>query len=102
MQPNDRTRLLKYLQDSLDACLELQMNTANTVAKEYEQSSIKWIVERDIEIISEALKRASVIENNLPITGLNKIFATRNKLPKSMTLLTLTCFTQSFKKAYLY
>ena len=37
-------------------------------------------MERGIEIISEALKRASVIENNLPLTDLSKIFATRNKI----------------------
>lgn len=37
-------------------------------------------MERGIEIVSEALKRASVVESNLPLSDLNKIFSTRNKI----------------------
>jgi uncharacterized protein with HEPN domain len=43
-------------------------------------NNIKWIAERGIEIISEALKRACVIKPDLPISNLQKIFSTRNKI----------------------
>ena len=48
----------------------------------YYFNNIKWLVERGIEIISEALRRANAIETTLheKITGLPKIYATRNKI----------------------
>jgi uncharacterized protein with HEPN domain len=80
MQPDDRLRLLKYLQDALSAANEIDMDTAGLSPQNFYFNNIKWIAERGIEIISEALKRAIVIEPDLPITDLNKIFATRNKI----------------------
>jgi uncharacterized protein with HEPN domain len=80
MQPEIKLRLLKYLYDTLNAAEEIIINTGDLEVTTYQSSNIKWIVERGIEIISEALKRASVLEGNLPLTDLNKIFATRNKI----------------------
>ncbi len=80
MQPDQIIKLLKYLNDALYAAQEIQINTLELTVKNYSQSATKWIVERGIEIISEGLKRASLIEVNLPITDINKIFSTRNKI----------------------
>src|SRR5690242_3049126 len=80
MQPELTVRLLKYLYDTLNAAEEIIINTDGLDVTKYQSSSIKWIVERGIEIISEALKRASVLDDSLPLTDLNKIFATRNKI----------------------
>lgn len=81
MQSDNRTRLLKYLNDALAAAEEVQINTVGLSEKNYYFNNIKWLVERGIEIISEALKRATVVEPDLNsiITDLPKIFATRNK-----------------------
>jgi uncharacterized protein with HEPN domain len=80
MQPESKQRLLKYLQDALSAAQDVSMNTIGLGPQNYYYSNIKWIAERGIEIISEALKRSSVIYPDLPITDLQKIFATRNKI----------------------
>jgi len=70
---------LKYLYDALYAADEIGTSTLGVAVGNYQTSNIKWMVERGIEIISEAMKRASVLESNLSLTDLNKIFATRNK-----------------------
>lgn len=102
MQPEIKVRLLKYLSDALFAAEQVVENTFNIRLKDYHTSNVKWMVERGIEIISEALKRASVLENNLPLTDLNKIFATRNKIAHEYeSLIHISC-TISFRKAFLY
>ncbi len=80
MQLENKIKLLKFLDDALNAAEEIELNTLGLSLKSYKFSNIKWIAERGIEIVSEALKRASIIETNLPITDMNKIFATRNKI----------------------
>lgn len=82
MQPDLRLRLLKYLNDALAAANEIDSATVGLSERSYYFNNIKWIVERGIEIISEALKRASAISPDLQteITDLSKIFATRNKI----------------------
>lgn len=83
MQPDDnKVRLLKYLNDALAAAQEIEIDTIGLSEKNYYFNNIKWIVERGIEIISEALKRANAIDLLLheKITDLNKIYATRNKI----------------------
>ncbi len=80
MQPDVKTRLSKYLYDVLIAAEELAENTSNKASKEYSFSNTKWIAERGIEIINEALKRATQIEQNLQISDIKKIFSTRHKV----------------------
>lgn len=82
MQGNDKTRALKYLCDALNAAEEINVNTIGLNEKNFYFNNIKWLVERGIEILSEALKRASSIQPDLlaQITDLPKIFATRNKI----------------------
>jgi uncharacterized protein with HEPN domain len=80
MQPDDRLRLLKYLEDALSAANEIDIHTVGLSPQNFYFNNVKWIVERGIEIISAALKRAIAIEPKLTITDLNKIFATRNKI----------------------
>jgi uncharacterized protein with HEPN domain len=80
MQPDERLRLLKYLQDALSAAEEIQKFTFGANENDFDNNNIKWFVERGIEILSEALKRAKVVQPSLKITDLAKIFATRNKI----------------------
>ncbi|MDQ6610616.1 MAG: DUF86 domain-containing protein [Bacteroidota bacterium] len=82
MQPDEVSRLLKYLNDALSAAEEIEINTIGLSERNYYFNNIKWIVERGIEIISAALKRANLIDPtlNLAITNQSKIFATRNKI----------------------
>ena len=79
MKPEQNLRLIKYLYDALLAAEEVDTYKEVSLGN-FKYNTVKWIVERGIEIISEALKRALIIEPNLPITDLNKIFATRNKI----------------------
>ncbi len=79
MQPKEKERLLKYLDDALLAANELETYGVLSPSK-FAFNNVKWIAERGIEIISEALKRAQVIQPNIEITNLYKIFATRNKI----------------------
>lgn len=82
MRPDEKLRLLKYLNDALAAAQEIDTATVGLSEKSYYFNNVKWLVERGIEIISEALKRASAIHPDLQaqITDLSKIFATRNKI----------------------
>ena len=79
MQPKEKERLLKYLFDALLAAEELETYGGLNPSK-FAINNVKWIAERGIEIISEALKRAQVIQPNIEISNLYKIFATRNKI----------------------
>jgi uncharacterized protein with HEPN domain len=82
MLPEERMRLLKYLEDALAAAKEIHTETVGLSEGNYYFNNIKWLVERGIEIISEALKRANSIDPDLQkkITDLQKIYATRNKI----------------------
>ena len=80
MLTEEKIRLLKYLTDALNAAENIQIETQGLNVKSYESNSIKWLVKRGIEIISEALKRANMIDSNLPVSDLSKIYATRNKI----------------------
>ena len=80
MQPEEKNKLLKYLQDALSAAQSVEADTLELSVKSYHFNNIKWLVERGIEIISEALKRAASLYPDLPISDLYKIYATRNKI----------------------
>ena len=80
MLPDKKEKLLKYIQDALYAANELQNSLSFKTFQDYHISGNRWIAERGIEIISEALKRAIQIEEHLLITDLKKLFATRNKI----------------------
>jgi uncharacterized protein with HEPN domain len=80
MLPEEKEKLLKYLTDALNAAIQIEMDTTGLSPKQFHFNNIKWLVERGIEIISEALKRASLIEANLPVSDLHKIYATRNRI----------------------
>lgn len=82
MKPDSTIRLLKYLNDALAAAEEIHIATVGLNEKNFYFNNIKWHVERGIEIISEALKRALQVEPDTAshITDLSKIFSTRNKI----------------------
>jgi uncharacterized protein with HEPN domain len=80
MQPEEKLKLLKYLQDALSAAQTIELGTTGLSVQNYYFNNIKWIVERGIEIISESLRRASSIEPDLLITDIHKIYATRNRI----------------------
>jgi uncharacterized protein with HEPN domain len=74
--------LKKYLQDIL-SCIEFIEKETGAVKlyKEYENNFLlKAAVERKLEIIGEAISRASKIEPNLPISNKEKIISTRNRI----------------------
>ena len=83
MQPEDsNVRLLKYLNNALAAAQEIEISTTGLSERNFYFNNIKWLVERGIEIISEALKRATAIDYSLndKITDLHKIYGTRIKI----------------------
>ena len=80
MQPEGKIPLLKYLNDALNAAQTILVQTQGLTLNEYYQNKVKWIIERGIEIISEALKRAIQFNASLQISDLNKIFAARNRI----------------------
>ena len=89
MPHSEKRRLLKYLNDAFLATndlIDLKLSNAQQLSDNY----LKWIIERGIEIISEALKRASVLKPDLQITDLQKIFATRNKIAHEYDLIDIT------------
>jgi uncharacterized protein with HEPN domain len=53
--PNEKTRL--YLLQVVDAINKIEMSTAGLGLDTYENYEVKWIVERGLEIIGEALNR---------------------------------------------
>ncbi|MCY7293251.1 MAG: hypothetical protein LH615_13820 [Ferruginibacter sp.] len=59
MEIEDKERLLKYLYDALSAAESISMDMEGLSVTNYHFNNIRWIAERGIEIISEALKRAS-------------------------------------------
>ena len=81
MLPEEKERLLKYLYDALNAANDIDINTTGLKPQNFEMNNIKWIAERGIEIISEALKRATMLTPNLPLTDLHKILLQEIKLP---------------------
>ena len=88
MRPEEKERLLKYLYDALNAARDIDFNTTGlNPKKNFEFNNIKWIAERGIKIIGEALKRANFIQSALPITDLHKIFATGNKIAHKYDLI---------------
>ena len=87
MLPEEKERLLKYLYDALNAARDIDFDTTGLNPQNFEFNNIKWIAERGIKIIGEALKRANFIQPALPITDLHKIFATRNKIAHEYDLI---------------
>ena len=83
MQPNEKERLLKYLYDALLTAIELESYGVLSPSK-FAFNNVKWIAERGIEIISEALKRAQTLEPNLEIMNLYKILQQEIRLSMSM------------------
>ena len=79
MQHDDGNKLLKYLTDAYLAACDLMIFKDESLIQ-FSNWQTKWVVERGVLLIGEALKRSSVIEPNLKITDLHKIFATRNKI----------------------
>ncbi len=63
MQLENKIKLLKFLEDALNAAEEIELNTLGLSVRSYEVSNIKWVVERGIEIISEALKTSVYTAN---------------------------------------
>lgn len=75
---NEKTRL--YLLQIMDAINKIELCTAGLSLNTYENYEIKWIVERGLEIIGEALNRIKLSEPQLTITNQQKIVSTRNKI----------------------
>ncbi|MBO9681328.1 MAG: DUF86 domain-containing protein [Flavisolibacter sp.] len=76
--PNERIKL--YLKQILDAITKIEISTVGLTRQTYEDHEIKWVVERGIEIIGEALNRIKTSDPALMITNSQKIIATRNKI----------------------
>ena len=79
MQPDEKERLLKYLTDVVITAKELN-NFRDQKLEAYLIKRNRWFVERGLEIISEALKKAISIQSELPISNLPQIFGMRNRL----------------------
>lgn len=81
MQPKEKERLLKYINDALLAGEELSAYDVLSVSFLPKQKS-NGTTERGIEIINEALKRTIILKPDIEllITDVHKIFATRNKI----------------------
>ena len=80
MEIEIKERLLKYLYDAHSAAETIITDTYGLSVNSYQFNNIRWLVERGIEIISEALKRATYLQKDIPISNLPKIFSTRNKI----------------------
>jgi uncharacterized protein with HEPN domain len=52
---NEKTKL--YLKQIIDAATKIEISTVGLNRQTYEDHEIKWVVERGIEIIGEALNR---------------------------------------------
>jgi uncharacterized protein with HEPN domain len=77
-----RDELKKYLEDISTAVNHiLQFTSGINGVKDFSSSLIiKRAVERELEIIGEALSQAIKMDNALPITNARKIINTRNKI----------------------
>jgi hypothetical protein len=49
MLPEERMRLLKYLEDALAAAKEIQTETVGLSEGNYYFNNIKWLVERELK-----------------------------------------------------
>lgn len=74
-------RVTKYLYDVLNACNEIEEET-NRRGKSFtvfcEELVYRRFVERDFEIIGEAINRILMLNPDIPITSARKIVNTRN------------------------
>ena len=75
MHPKD---LKKYLYDVLQTIDGLEQAASNWGIKDLEALTNRWILERGISIIGEAIYKAHNIDRALAITDKNKIIATRH------------------------
>lgn len=75
---NEKTNL--YLMQILDAINKIETTTTGLNKHAYQDHEIKWIVERGVEIIGEALNRIKISDPSLSITNSQKIVSTRNKI----------------------
>ena len=69
-----------YLLQILDAINKIQTTSDGLGAAAYHNHEIKWVVERGLEIIGEAIKRLKDYQPELDIPNAQKIIATRNKI----------------------
>lgn len=74
----DRSQL--YLEQILDAIGKIELATAGLSEQAYEQYEVKWLVERGLEIIGEALKRLAHAAPSIEIEHSKSIIGTRNKI----------------------
>lgn len=69
-----------YLMQNFDAIGKIESSTKGLDKNVYEDHQIKWVVERGIEFIGEALNRNKTFYPDLSITNSQKIIAARNKI----------------------
>jgi len=74
----ERTKL--YLEQVLDAIGKINESTIGLSLTAYEHHEIKWLVERGLEVIGEALNRLKYHQPDLIIENSSKIIGTRNKI----------------------
>lgn len=74
--------ILKYVEDMLKAIqlIELFIGKRPSFSRYQKDIKSKYAVERNIEIIGEALSKALKIQADLPISAARQIVATRNRL----------------------
>ena len=70
--------LQKYLSDALDAIVALEKISANLTIQDMEDIYTRWTLERGLAIVGEALYQANKIQENLSITNIKRIMATRH------------------------
>jgi len=72
----------KYLNDIFECIvfIEKEVGSERIFANYKSNSLLKAAVERKIEIIGEALNKASRLEHPLNITNIEKIISTRNRI----------------------
>jgi uncharacterized protein with HEPN domain len=86
MQPEEKRKLLKHLQDAFIAADMVYTDTLELRPDFFRVNNVKWIVERGIQIISEALSRACSLYPGLTIAGLARLNAVRKRIEQQYDL----------------
>jgi uncharacterized protein with HEPN domain len=75
-------RLVSYLEDILNAISEIKifMSSINRFSEYQNDLKGKRAIERNLEIVGEAINRILKVDENMPISNARKIVDTRNRI----------------------